>query len=57
MSDIYQQIWDADQTGSGVKAIGSDALGNADDGFVRVVAGPAPANLRILAQIAIQRAR
>lgn len=53
MSDIYQQIWDADQTGNGVRAIGADDTGNAEDGYVRVVAGPASPDLRILAQVEI----
>lgn len=36
MSDIYQRIWDADQTGSGVRAIFADSTENPASGYVKV---------------------
>lgn len=36
--NIYQEIWDADQTGNGVKAILSDQAGDPEKGFVKVAA-------------------
>ncbi len=36
MMSIYQDIWDADQTGSGVKPILSGRDGDADQGYVKV---------------------
>ena len=53
MTDIYQQIWDADQTGSGVPALGSDSQGDDNTGYVRVSSGPASKDLRILSQVVI----
>lgn len=57
MADIYQQIWDADQSGSGVRPIAGDAQGSADTGFVRVAEGPASQDLRILSEVVIPPAR
>lgn len=55
--DIYQQIWDADQSGNGVKPILAGAEGSADTGFVRVVntdetAGPLD-DLKVLSEVVI----
>lgn len=36
MSDIYQQIWDADQSGSGVKPILDSEAGDRNQGYVKV---------------------
>ncbi|MEW6499582.1 MAG: hypothetical protein AB1589_45035, partial [Cyanobacteriota bacterium] len=36
--DIYQQIWDADQTGSGVKPILDSQDGDSGQGYVKVAA-------------------
>lgn len=53
MADIYQQIWDADQSGNGLRAIDADATGDELAGFVRVTGGPASRDLRILSQVVI----
>jgi poly(U)-specific endoribonuclease len=53
VADIYQQIWDADQTGNGVRAIKEGDAEDEDAGFVRVVNGPATADLRILNKVVI----
>lgn len=55
--DIYQQIWDADQSGNGIKPILAGAEGSADTGFVRVVntdetAGPLD-DLKVLSEVVI----
>ncbi|AGS25631.1 hypothetical protein REMIM1_PE00549 (plasmid) [Rhizobium etli bv. mimosae str. Mim1] len=34
MGGIYQDIWDADQSGAGLKAIFDDAVGDQTIGFV-----------------------
>lgn len=53
--DIYQQIWDADQSGNGIKPIlaGSDAV--PDTGYVRVAAshGPGAGDLKLLPELVI----
>ena len=36
MADIYQEIWDADQSGSGVEALLDHQEGNHDEGFAKV---------------------
>jgi hypothetical protein len=36
MGGIYQDIWDADQSGAGLKAIFDDAVGDETTGFVKV---------------------
>lgn len=56
--DIYQQIWDADQTGNGVKPILAGADEAPSSGFVRVVntndGGEQPtADLRVLSEVVI----
>ena len=57
MPNIYQQIWDADQTGAGVRAIFSDQNDAAGRGFVKVnhdisrpAAGP---DFRLLTEVVI----
>lgn len=55
--DIYQQIWDADQSGNGVKAILSGAAAAPDSGYVRVVntdGGTGPlGDLKVLSEVVI----
>jgi hypothetical protein len=53
-SPIYQQIWDADQSASGIPAIGPEESGNPVQGFVRVdePAGTDPEH-RLFAQVLI----
>jgi hypothetical protein len=55
---IYQEIWDADQSGSGVPAILPDAEGDPETGYVRVAAvatgGP---DLRVLPEVVIPPAK
>lgn len=53
MADIYQQIWDADLSGNGLRAIGADTPGDEAAGYVRVASGPASHDLRILPQVVI----
>lgn len=53
MADIYQQIWDADQSGNGVPALGTDTTGDESRGYVRVANGPASKDLRILSKVVI----
>jgi poly(U)-specific endoribonuclease len=36
--DIYQEIWDADQTGSGVKPLLHSQEGDPEEGYVKVAA-------------------
>lgn len=52
MTNIYQQIWDADQANNGLRAIRERDAAVAS-GHVRVVHGPASADLRILADVAL----
>jgi len=55
--DIYQQIWDADQSGNGVKPILAGAGEAPSSGFVRVVNteddGQATAGLKVLSEVVI----
>ncbi|WP_370906517.1 poly(U)-specific endoribonuclease (plasmid) [Ensifer sp. WSM1721] len=55
--DIYQQIWDADQSGNGVKPILAGAGDAPETGYVRVVNtdGPStsPGDLKILSEVEI----
>lgn len=55
MSDIYQQIWDADQSGSGVKPILDSETGDPDQGFVKVNSklDVADRTLRVLPEVVI----
>ena len=55
MSDIYQQIWDADQSESGVRPILDADSGDAADGYVKVNSDLDAANqeLRVLTEVEI----
>ena len=53
MTDIYQQIWDADQAASGVTPILANAEGDMTQGFVKVKNGPPSPDLRILDEVEI----
>lgn len=56
--DIYQQIWNADQTGSGIKPILDNQAGDATQGYVKVkaVATGAP-DLKVLTEVEIPDAK
>lgn len=58
MGGIYQAIWDADQSGSGVKAIFDDTAGDAASGFVKVARealrlGPVNSDVKLLGDVVI----
>lgn len=55
---IYQEIWDADQSGSGVPAILPGVAGNPDTGFVRVAAqASGDPDFRVLPEVVIPAAK
>ncbi|MFG1289859.1 hypothetical protein [Xanthobacter versatilis] len=58
MGEIYRAIWDADQSGSGIKAIFDDMAGDASDGFVKVARealrpGPVSSEVKLLGDVVI----
>jgi len=57
MSDIYQQIWDADQAGGGVKPILHGTAGDAEAGYVAVLTEASGADHRILPDVKIPAAK
>lgn len=52
MSDIYQQIWDADQQGNGVEAILDGSSGDQKRGYVKVAQGSGP-DFKIISEVHI----
>ena len=57
MSDIYQEIWNADQGGSGVKPVRADAAGDVASGFVKVASGTGSQDFRIMPEVVIPDAK
>jgi hypothetical protein len=59
MADIYQQIWDADQSGSGVKPMLDTANGDPSTGYVKVNSNLDAANrdLRVLTEVVIPESK
>ncbi|MFM2421137.1 MAG: hypothetical protein RL385_5860 [Pseudomonadota bacterium] len=54
MSNIYQDIWDADQSESGVKPVLQGHAGNPEDGYVTVNnTGDLTENTRVIAEVVI----
>ncbi|MDH0613392.1 MULTISPECIES: hypothetical protein [unclassified Agrobacterium] len=52
--DIYQQIWDADQAGNGIKPILDGTPGDADHGYVSVVSSSAGGqDIKLLSSVVI----
>lgn len=51
MTDIYQEIWNADQEANGIQALVEGQMGQRERGHVTVRTGPASAELRILDQL------
>lgn len=57
MSDIYQDIWNADQGGSGVRPIRAEAAGDAAAGYVKVALGAGSQDFRIMPEVSIPPAK
>lgn len=56
--DIYQQIWDADQSGNGITPVLATATEAPASGFVRVVnRGEAQPELKVLAEVVIPESK
>ena len=56
--DIYQEIWDADQAGSGVQPILHDQVGQPDKGFVKVAASATgAANFKVMPEVRIPESK
>ncbi|MCC5669338.1 hypothetical protein LC653_37270 [Nostoc sp. CHAB 5784] len=56
--DIYQQIWDADQTCSGVKAIIDGQDGEPEQGYVKVVAAArGESEFKVLSEVNIPESK
>lgn len=53
MADIYQEIWDADQSANGVQPITDATNGHADRGYVVVASGGTSKDFRLLSEVVI----
>ncbi len=59
MENIYQLIWNADQSGAGVKPILDNQTGNPDSGFVKVNSNldSGSPDLRVLPEVIIPESK
>jgi len=54
LANIYQEIWDADQSGNGLEPLVAGAVGNEQRGFVRLgAASSADADFKVLADVSL----